>query len=307
MKRILFVFACAASLSVGAAESATPKSAPKFPSDIRVEHAVDYLPEGRTEKADLYFPLHMPKDAKLPAVVLIHGGGWNDGTRAGKRELNVGSTLARNGYVAMSVDYVLSHGKYAVWPTNLWDCKTAVRWLRKNADRLGVDPERIGVLGGSAGGHLAAMVALTTSSDGLDPAEPYGDISCRVSCCVDLYGIADIGTYHDAKMLGHTFAEAPELYRKASPITYVRSNSPPFLILCGTADTTVNPEQSKLLSQTLKQAGVEEQLLVIPGAPHSFDLQPVQRDLRPLVLGFFDKHLKPGWPTSGATVSAKRP
>ena len=277
--------------SLNAAET-KPKAPPVFPTDIRVERDVSYLPAGRTEKADLYFPLKMAKGEKLPAVVLIHGGGWNNGERDGRREIEIGSTLARHGYIAMSIDYKLAYGKYIVWPTNLWDCKTAVRWLRVNADRLGVDPKRIGVQGGSAGGHLAAMVALTTPSDGLDPAEPYGDVSCAVSCCVDMYGISDVGTYHDAKMLGKTFAEAPELYKVASPVTYVRSNSPPFLIMCGTADTVVNPKQSELLAKTLKDAGAQEQLVIITDAPHSFDFEPKQRDLRPLVLGFLDKHLK---------------
>ena len=269
-----------------------PKTKSTFPTDLRIERGVAYLPEGRKEKADLYFPLTMPKATKLPAVLIIHGGGWVGGKRDASREINIGSTLARNGFVAMSIDYKLSYNKNAVWPTNLGDCKTAVRWLRKNAERLGIDPERIGVLGGSAGGHLAAMVALTTPADGLDPSEPDGDISCRVKCCVDFYGIADVTSYHDATMLGKTLAEAPELYRLASPISYVRSNSPPFLILHGTADTTVNMKQSELLAQTLKQAGVQEQLIVIPGAPHSFDLEPKQRDLRPLVLEFLDKNLK---------------
>jgi acetyl esterase/lipase len=268
------------------------KAPPVFPTDIRVERGVAYLPAGRKEKADLYLPLEMAKGEKLPAVVMIHGGGWNSGERDARREIEIGSTLARHGYIAMSIDYKLAYGKYAVWPTNLWDCKTAVRWLRVNANRLGVDSKRIGVLGGSAGGHLAAMVALTTPDAHLDPAEPYGDVSCAVSCCVDMYGIADVGTYHDAKMLGKSFAEAPELYEAASPVTYATSNAPPFLILCGTADTVVNPQQSKLLAKTLKDAGARVQLVVIPGAPHSFDFEPKQRDLRPLALGFFDRHLK---------------
>lgn len=191
----------------------------------------------------------------------------------------------------MSIDYLLSDKKQAVWPTNLWDCKTAVRWLRKNAERLGVDPERLGVMGGSAGGHLAAMVALTTPADSLDPAEPFGEVSCRVKCCVDFYGITDVGTYHDATMLGKTFTEAPELYRAASPVTYVRSNSPPILILHGTADTTVNVNQSKNFAGVLQRAGVEHELIIVPGAVHSFDLQPPQQDLRPAVLNFLNEHL----------------
>jgi len=276
----------------GIAQDAKPKSPPKFPTDVRVERSVAYLPEGRKQRADLYFPPQASPDGKLPAVVWIHGGGWIDGRRDGAREISVCSTLARNGYVAMSIEYVLSDKKQAVWPTNLWDCKTAVRWLRKNAAQLGVDPDRIGVLGGSAGGHLAAMVALTTPADGLDPAKPYGGFSCAVKCCVDMYGVADVGTYHTATMLGKTFAEAPELYAQASPVTYARSNSPPILILHGTADGTVNVQQSENFAAVLARAGAAHKLILIPGAVHSFDLQPPQRDLRPAVLSFLDEHLK---------------
>jgi hypothetical protein len=104
-------------------------------------------------------------------------------------------------------------------------------------------------------------------ADGLDPAKPFWDISCAVKCCVDLYGIADIGTYHDVTMLGKSFAEAPEVYRLASPVTYVRSNSPPFLLLHGTADTTVKLEQSQLLADALARHAVKHEFVVVPGAP----------------------------------------
>lgn len=263
------------------------------PAGVRIERAVDFLAAGRTQKADLYLPTTTPAGQLRPAVVMIHGGGWSGGKRDAERELNIGTNLALHGYVGMSIDYVLASKTKATWPQNLYDCKTAVRWLRKNAARLQIDPDRIGVIGGSAGGHLSAMVTLTTPADGLDPKEPYGEFSCRVSCGVDLYGIADLPTYHDASMLGKTFAEAPELYRLASPVTYVRSNSPPILIIHGTADTTVNVKQSELFGDVLKKAGADYQLILIPGAQHTFDLQPKQRDLRPVVIGFFDKYLKP--------------
>jgi acetyl esterase/lipase len=293
MKKILFAFLIAGIFSrTGSAQTSETNSAPADLSGVRVEKGVVYLNGSRKEKADLYFPATMPADKKLPALVWIHGGGWSSGTRDAKREVNVCSTLARNGYVMMSIDYLLSDKKQAVWPTNLWDCKTAVRWLRKNAARLGVDPERIGVAGGSAGGHLAAMVALTTPADGLNPAEPLGDVSCAVKCCVDLYGIADIGTYHDATMLGKTFSAAPELYRVASPVTYVRSNSVPVLICHGTADKTVSIEQSKLFDHILTRSGVEHHFEIVTNAAHTFDLQPPQKDLRPVVLDFLQRHLK---------------
>ena len=116
-----------------------PVVATAFPADIRVERNVSYLArEGRKQMADLYSPSSLSKGDKFPAVMLIHGGGWTRGRRDDKREVNIATTLARNGYLVMSIDYLLANKNQAVWPTNLWDCKTAVRWLRKNAGRLGV-------------------------------------------------------------------------------------------------------------------------------------------------------------------------
>jgi acetyl esterase/lipase len=168
-----------------------------------------------------------------------------------------------------------------------------VRWLRANAERLQIDPDHIGVIGGSAGGTLAALVTLTRASDELDPFEPYGEFSCAVQCGVDLYGIADMSSRRDSVMFEKTNAEAPHLYRKASPITYARIDGPPILILHGTADKTVDVTQSEDFAKALKQAGAPHELVIIPDAPHTFHLQPKQRDLRPLVLGFFDRNLKP--------------
>ena len=135
------------------------------------------------------------------------------------------------------------------------------------------------------------MLAVTTPEDGFDPAEPYGDVSARVACAVDLYGAVDLMNYHDMKMFAKTREEAPELYRKASPLTYAKAQAAPMLIIHGTADETVALSQSETLTAALKKAGADVELVVIPDAPHSFDLQPPQRDLRPLVFAFFDKHL----------------
>lgn len=258
-----------------------------------MERAVTYLPAGRDEKADLYFPKTMPA-GRLPAVLIIHGGGFVGGERDAAREINIGSTLALSGYIAMSIDYLLSKNNKAIWPQNLYDCKTAVRWLRQNAERLQIDPAHIGVIGGSAGGHLAAMVALTGPDDGFEPINDGLDksISSRVPCGVDLYGPNDLGTWHDVGMLGKKRSEDMEIYKRASPVTYATKDDPPMLLLHGTADTTVDVQQSRLLDEALQKAGVEHELMILEGAGHSFHLQPKQRDLRPLVLGFFDKHLK---------------
>ena len=131
------------------------------PTDFRLQRDVAYLPEHRNEKADLYLPLEIAKGTRVPAVLIIHGGGFTGGKRDAARELNIGGTLARNGYIGMSIDYALSAPNKPTWPQNLHDCKTAVRWLRANAERLQIDPDHIGVIGGSAGGTSPRWSTLT--------------------------------------------------------------------------------------------------------------------------------------------------
>jgi acetyl esterase/lipase len=277
-----------------AALSVSADPSPTDISDVRVEKGVKYLPEGRKELADLYFPKEMTPGKKYPAVLIIHGGGFVGGKRDAARELNIGGVLARNGYIAMSIDYVLAAEGKPTWPQCLYDCKTAVRWLRANAAKLQIDPDHIGVIGGSAGGHLAAMVAITGPEAGLDPKEPYGDIPCRVNCAVPMYGSATLmGREKPLLLIGKSEQDAPEAYKQASPVTHLSKDDPPLLILHGTADKTVPVMQSEMLHKAAKEAGIVTELVIIEGAPHTFHLQPKERDLRPLVLGFFDKYLKP--------------
>jgi acetyl esterase/lipase len=263
---------------------------------VRVERDVVYLAPDRLEKGDLYLPATAAPGQRFPAVVIIHGGGWTGGDKGATREINIGTNLAAHGYAGFSINYVLATRDHPTWPQNLYDCKTAVRWLRKNADRLQIDAGHIGVIGGSAGGHLAAMVALTGPESKLDPDGPYGEYSCRVQAAVDLYGPAELMTWPPntsrLPIFSETKAQRPELYRLASPGTHADKNDPPLLILHGTADGTVAVEQSQSLATALKRAGTPHELIIIDGAPHSFHLQPTQRDLRPVVLGFFDRQLK---------------
>lgn len=263
-------------------------------AEIRIEKDVAYLGEGRAEKADLYLPAAGAEADRYPAVVIMHGGGWTYGDKGAVREKNIGTTLAKNGYIGMSINYLLDSKSLpsTPWPQNLSDCKTAVRWLRLNAARLKLDPAHIGAIGGSAGGHLAVMLAVTGPEAGLDPKGPYGEFSCQIQAAVDLYGPMAWFLNRDVAMLHLKRTEAPELYRQATPMTYVDKSDPPILIIQGDADKTVDVSDSQLLDATLAKAGVERQLVIVPGAAHSFDLQPKQQDLRPLVLGFFDRHLK---------------
>lgn len=286
------VFALAAPAWSQPQPAKKPAPLPKAPDGVVIEENVAYLADGRTETADLYLPAKRGRSVRSPAVVIIHGGGFTGGDKASAREFNIGTTLALNGYVAMSINYALAAKDNPTWPKNIHDCMTAVRWLRKHADRLQVDVDHIGAIGGSAGGHLAAMLAVAESKDGLDPKGPYAEFSCRVQCAVPMYGAYDFTDRNDLVIIGKTREQAPEAYRAVSPILYLNAKTPPMLVLCGTADSAGTVAQSERFAAALKKAGVEHELVLVPDAPHSFHLQPKQRDLRPLVLGFFDKHLK---------------
>lgn len=261
--------------------------------EVEIREGISYLPAGRQESADLYLPAGRDSNLRSPAVVIIHGGGWTAGKRNASRERNIGTTLARHGYVGMSIDYLLATPEKPSWPQNVYDCKTAVRWLRANAERLQIDPDYIGAIGGSAGGHLTALIAVTGNEDTLDPPGPFSEHSCAIQCAIPLYGVGEVRDSPSAlAMLGKTQAQAPNLYRQASPIQHIDKGDPPFLILHGTADKTVPVEQSRLLAVALEKASVSHELILVEGAPHTFDLEPKQRDLRPVVLGFLEKHLK---------------
>ena len=316
---LLSLLFCVSGVSAAAAAApATRKSPPKLspaPPGVVIEQDVTFLAPGRAEKLDLYLPAASQDPAKRrPAVVMIHGGGWIGGDKAAAREVQVGTTLAGAGYVCASVNYKLDGNDR--WPTNLFDCKNAVRFLRANAEKYHVDADRIGVIGGSAGGHLALMVAYTSDVPALTPAgadaTPYPGVPDRVRCVVDLYGITDPRTRRKTDENGNpvgppraasallpntTPVTHADAWRLTAPVEHVTKRTPPTLILHGTADTTVDRDQATQLADKLRAAGVEHEVIMLEGVGHTFDLKtwrgkPLPRDLRPVVLQFFDAHLK---------------
>jgi len=290
------------------AEENTSSSPFASSPQVEVRGDISFLTSARTEKLDLYLPKNRKAGEKSPAVLLIHGGGWKEGDKRQAREIEFGMTLAKNGFVAASINYALrSDGKF---PLNLQDCKNGVRYLRAHADELGIDPNRISVMGGSAGGHLALLVAYTADQPNLAPSQPYHGVSDKVSSVVDFYGISNLATRKETDPNGKPlkiepldsttqsiFGSTPQDWKKASPVTYVKRDVPPTLILHGKKDTTVDSDQSQELADALKKAGATYEIIWLPNAPHSFSFQyavpkskkPLEKDVGPAVLSFLKK------------------
>lgn len=279
------------------------------PEGVVTMRDIAYLAPDRTEKLDLYIPDGRPLGLRSPAVVMIHGGGWTAGDKAQPREMSMGTDLARAGYVCASINYCLTKGKN--WPLQLMDCKNAVRFLRANAWKYRIDPEHIGVIGGSAGGHLALMVAYTSGVREFEPASPYPGIRDDVQAVVDMYGLTNLFTRRVTDANGNptprrretsSFASGtsrtnPDGWRLGSPVFHVKRDSPPTLILHGKLDATIDRDQATELAAKLSATGVEHELLMLDGVGHTFDLhswkgKPLPVDVHGAVLGFFDRHLR---------------
>ena len=224
----------------------------------------------------------------VPAVVFLFGGGWRHGDRRQMRHFVEG--MARLGYVGVAPDYRLV--PRARFPAQLDDCKAAIRWLGAHATEYGIRADRIGVVGFSAGGHLAAMLGVTGSQDGLDgtggPANPSG----RVQAVVSFFGPTDFSTRDwpadlerevIVPFLGGSWADRPDAYRKASPIGYASAEAPPFLFFHGSDDRLVPVDQSRRLADRLSRVGVPAQVVVFEGEGHGFSDATNQKAMRQML------------------------
>ena len=264
------------------------------PETVAVEKGIEY---GKGGDVALKLDLYSPKDHETPvgAVLFIHGGAWKSGNREVYHYYC--TKFAERGYVAATASYRLSD--VAPFPAAVEDVKCAVRWLRTHAAKLGIDPDRIGVAGGSAGGHLSMMIGYAPDTPTLEGNGGHPDVSSRVQAVVNLYGptdlTTDIATSNGAvlKFLGgKKFDEEPNLYEFASPITLITKDDPPTLILHGSIDSVVPIDQADLLAAKLKEAGVSHQYDRIEGWPHTMDLDAaVNRHCLASMFEFFDKHL----------------
>ncbi|MCB1278229.1 alpha/beta hydrolase [Prosthecobacter sp.] len=242
--------------------------------------------------------LAQPKEGKgpFPAVVCIHGGGFRAGKREGYDKLLL--TLAQHGYVAITVTYRLAPAYQ--FPAAVHDCKAAVRWLRANAEKYHVDGARIGVMGGSAGGHLAQFLGVTA---GVPQFEGEGNLdqSSAVSCVVNFFGPSDFTKSYDKSVdakdvlplfFGGDLTTKRKEHIIGSPLYWVTPNAAPTLCLHGTADEYVAYEQAVWIVDKLKAATVEAELVGFEGAGHGLKGVPPEKT-EGLMIAFFDKHLKP--------------
>jgi acetyl esterase/lipase len=229
-----------------------------------------FLPAGRPERLDLYVQKGRDFKVRRPGVLFIHGGGFTAGDKAEYRSASVSADLARAGYVVVSCNYVLgAKDKPGVWPRNIADCRDAVRWMRANADALGLDPDRIAVAGGSAGGYLALMVGLSDDKAG-PGGDPTANHSAKVSAVIDMYGVVNFSKHGKGQVPGVSAAEQAAYL----PENQCDPRDPAVLILHGTADTTVDIAQSDAMAKALRAAKVSHEYVVVAGAPHTFDLHP---------------------------------
>jgi acetyl esterase/lipase len=246
---------------------------------------IPYLGTNSDETMDLYFPTHA-SGRDRPALLVIHGGGFCGADKADAREQSICADLTEAGYVCASINYALGtrENRWLTYPQNLRDAKSAVAFLRQRADEYGLDPERIGTIGGSAGGTLSLWLALTADNGELRPPGIDTNTSVAVQVAVNLYGPTDFSQ-------PLPFTTPAELILAASPIHQVTPEAPPILTVQGLADELVAPLHAELLQQVLNKAGVPNEVKFVEGGTHGMDLQPEQEDLRPVVLPFINRAL----------------
>jgi acetyl esterase/lipase len=233
---------------------------------------------GRFHLLDVYAPVD--KRERAAVVLQIHGGGWFTGHKR-QQALPMLLQLAARGFVCVSINYRLS--PRATWPDHLLDAKLALAWIRRNIAEYGGDPDYVLVTGGSAGGHLAAMVALTANDPRYQPGFEAVDTSVRG--CVPFYGVYDFTDRHKhqrnqtlqrlvaAWVLKKRLADAHDAFLDASPMTHISDKAPPFFVIQGTADTIVSLEEARAFARMMREQSREPVVYAeLPGAHHAFEI-----------------------------------
>lgn len=272
-------------------------------SDLEIQDVV----VGKGGGSNLRAAIVAPKTAAtlMPAVIWIHGGGWKGGTYKG--DLTLPKLLAAHGYFCLSIEYRVV--KTAQWPAQIEDCKLAVRWLRANAAKYNVDPNRIAAAGASAGGHLAACLGTMVDIKEYEGSGGNPGVSSAVQAVVDFYGPTDFvtpGIYSEQAtqltegLMGKPLAGNEELWKSGSPVFYVKAGAPPMLLIHGDVDGAIPLAQSTVFAEALKKAGVPCEFIVVKRGGHglclnpkpNLTMKPTEAEITTSMINFLDKYLK---------------
>jgi acetyl esterase/lipase len=260
---------------------------------------VEFLPDvtyATVDGEELKLNLSRPRDAKgpLPCVVVIHGGGWKAGNRNQHNDMTWKFT--DRGYVSVTVSYRFAP-KFP-FPAQVQDVKAAVRFLRANAEKYGIDPQHLGAVGFSAGAHLSMMLGAMDKADGLDDSGGNDDQPSKVQAVVSFFGPTDLtAPYPEVTrpilkdLLGGTVEEKLDLAKRASPITYVNAGDAPMLLFQGTKDPLVPHDQALRMANALTNAGVPGRVELILGGSHGWAGGELGRTAD-ATFAFFDQYLK---------------
>ena len=276
---------------------------PQLPQGILAENDVIYatLPDTPFGKRELHLDLFRPgKGGKYPALILLHGGGWRSGNKTMQDPLAM--QIATRGYVTASVEYRLS--PEALYPAAIYDIKAAIRFLRANALKYNIDPEKIAISGSSAGGQLAALIGMTGDVKKFDGNEGNNNVSAKIQAIIDMDGILDFTDPNEsakdndpakrsagAYWFGATYKEAPGKWKEASPIVYAGKNTPPILFV-NSALPRFHAGRDSVIT-ILNLHGIYTEVHTIPGTPHPFWLfHPWFGPTVEYMVAFLDKILK---------------
>jgi acetyl esterase/lipase len=315
MKKSALVMATGLALLTSLALAADPPAkkdarraaAGAWPADLKVTDNIVYKKIGDTSLVLAVFAPAVKKFEKAPLVIYIHGGGWGGGDRFRmNKEATAGliRSLSAAGFVTASIEYRLTKEGVASALDSAADCKDAVRFLSSHAAEYGIDPDRIGTLGTSAGGHLTLVTALGDDAD--YPGDPaLASTPAKVRCVAAYFpattffaedGVEDRFQQDNRErvMFGGTRAEKPDAPRKLSPIRLLKPTSPAIFLAHGDADKTLSVEHSLKMAAAAQARGVPVECVISKGAGHGFsgkDIDPTVEEISRRTLDFFVKYL----------------
>lgn len=290
----------ALTLLCGGLSITVPCQRMNMPEDVQLIPDVNFgAGGGRTLRLNIVRPKTLP-DKPMPVLVFIYGGGWNSGNRNNCVPRMI--QAAKLGYFCAGIEH--RPASEAVFPAQIEDCKCAVRFLRAKAGEYRINPDSIGVWGGSSGGHLALLLGTLSDKNDFEGNGGWQEFSSRVQAVCAWCAPADL-TQRNPNMLenllrnflGGTYREKSKVYTQASPVSHVSKDDPPILLIHGENDTVVPISHAETMFKSSKKAGAEVKLIRVKNAGHNFDqdsrnMTPSMNDLNNTMYEFYDKHLK---------------